>query len=74
MLTLSVSTAIIKRAFSVIKFVKTNVCNKKECDFLIDSLMLYIENDIALTFSLDLVKDNFEDLKKHQDLFSKTMY
>ena len=28
-------------------------------NFLMDSLMLYIERDIALTFSLDLIIDDF---------------
>ena len=37
-----------------------------ENDFLMDSLMLYIERDIALTFSLDSIIDDFEDLKKCQ--------
>ena len=41
-----------------------------ENDFLIDSLMLYIENDIALTFSLDSVVDDFEDLKERRVPFS----
>ena len=37
-----------------------------ENDFLMDSLMLYIERDIALTFSLDSIIDDFEDLKERQ--------
>ena len=63
-LTLSVSTTTTtKRAFSTMKVVKTNLRNKMENDFLTDSLMLYIENDIASTFSLDSIIDDFEDLK-----------
>ena len=50
--------------FSTIKVVKTNL--QKENNFLTDSLMLYIENDIILTFSLDLIIDDFEDLKERQ--------
>ena len=46
------------------KVVKTNFRNKMEIDFLTDSLMLYIENDIVLTFSLDSIIDDFEDLKE----------
>ena len=41
-----------------------------ENDFLTDSLMLYIEKDIALTFSLDSVIDDFENLKERQVPFS----
>ena len=69
-LTLPISTATTKRAFSAMKVVKTNLRNKLENDFLKDSLMLYIENDIASTFNLDLIKDDFEDLKEHRVLFS----
>ena len=41
-----------------------------ENDFLTDSLMLYIEKDIAPTFSLDLIVDDFEDLKERRIPFS----
>ena len=64
-LTLPVSTTTTKRAFSAMKVVKTNLRNKMENDFLTDSLMLYIEKDIASTFSLDSIVDDFEDLKEH---------
>ena len=52
------------------KVVKTNLRNKMENDFLMDSLMLYIEKDIASTFSLDSIVDDFEDLKERRVLFS----
>ena len=70
MLTLPVSTATTKRAFSAIKVVKTNLRNKLENNFLTDSLMLYIEKDIASTFSLDSIVDDFEDLKERRVPFS----
>ena len=41
-----------------------------ENDFLNDSLMLYIEKDIASTFSLDSIVDDFEDLKERRVPFS----
>nr|XP_023892112.1 uncharacterized protein LOC112004126 [Quercus suber] len=63
-LTLLVSTNTTKRAFSAMKVVKTKLRNKMENDFLTDSLMLYIEKDIASTFSLDSIVDDFEDLKE----------
>ena len=65
-LTLSISTVIIERAFSAMKVVKTNLHNKIENDFLTNSLMFHIEKDIVLTFSLDSVIDDFEDLKECQ--------
>ena len=52
-----------------------------ENDFLADSLMLYIENDIASTFSLDSIIDDsiiddsiiddFEDLKEREFPFHR---
>ena len=69
-LTLLVSTATTERAFSAIKVVKTNLRNKMENDFLSNSLMLYIKKDIVSTFSLDLIVDDFEDLKERQVPFS----
>ena len=41
-----------------------------ENDFLADSLMLYIENDIASTFSLSSIIDDFKDLKECRVPFS----
>ena len=70
MLTLPISTATTERAFSAMKVVKTNLRNKMENNFLTDSLMLYIEKDIASTFSLDLIVDDFEDLKERRVPFS----
>ena len=64
-LTLPVSTATTERAFSAMKVVKTNLRKKMENDFLMDSLMLYIEKDIVSTFSLDLIINDFEDFKEH---------
>ena len=68
--TLPVSTATTEQAFSSMKVVKTNLRNKMENYFLMDSLMLYIEKDIASTFSLDLNVDDFEDLKERRVPFS----
>ena len=69
-LTLLDSTATTKRAFSAMKVIKTNLQNKMENDFLTNSLMLYIENDIAWTFSLDSIIDDFENLKERRVPFS----
>lgn len=52
------------------KVVKTNFRNTMENDFLMDSLMLYIEKDIVSTFSLDSIVDDFENLKERQVPFS----
>ena len=52
------------------KAIKTNLQNKMENDFLTDSVMLYSEKDITLTFSLNSIIDDFEDLKERQVPFS----
>ena len=70
MLALLISTATTKRTFSAMKVVQTNIRNIMKNDFLTDSLMLYIENDIVLTFSLDSVIDDFENLKERRVPFS----
>ena len=49
-LTLLVSTAMTKRAFSTMKLVKTRLRSKMDDEFLADSLVLYIEREIAETF------------------------
>ena len=69
-LTHPISTATTERVFSAMKVVKTNFQNKMENDFLTDSLMLYIEKDIASTFNLDSIVDDFEDLKERRVPFS----
>ena len=70
MLTFPVSTTTMEQAFSAMKVVKIDLWNKMENDFLTDSLMLYIENDITSTFNLDSIVDDFEDLKERRVPFS----
>ncbi|GJZ12460.1 zinc finger MYM-type protein 1-like protein [Tanacetum coccineum] len=63
-LNLLVSTASVKRAFSAMKIMKNILRNKMGGDFLSDNLVLYIEKDIAKTFSLDSVLDDFSAKKR----------
>jgi membrane-anchored glycerophosphoryl diester phosphodiesterase (GDPDase) len=63
-LTLPVSTATIERAFLVMNIVITRFHNKIEDEFLTDALNLYIEREIAATFSTDSNIDDFCDMKK----------
>ncbi|XP_073152805.1 uncharacterized protein [Henckelia pumila] len=58
-LTLPVSTATTKRAFSAMKHVKTSLRNKMEDDFLADCLTLYIERDLAKDIDVDSIIDEF---------------
>ena len=65
-LTLSVSRATSERTFSAMKIIKTRLCNKMEDEFLADNLVIYIEKEIAETFSSDSILDDFVDLKECQ--------
>ncbi|XP_062170522.1 uncharacterized protein LOC133876256 [Alnus glutinosa] len=65
-LTLPFSTATTERAFSAMNIVKTRLRNKIEDEFLTDSLMVYIEREIAATISIDSIIDDFRDLKKRR--------
>ncbi|PWA41854.1 hypothetical protein CTI12_AA547910 [Artemisia annua] len=62
-LTLPVSTATTERAFSAMKICKNRLRNKMADEFLADSLVVYIEKEIAETFSSDYVVDVFKNLK-----------
>lgn len=61
--TLPVSTATTERAFSAMKIVKTRLRNKMEDEFLANSLVVYIEREIAESFNLDSILDDFVSLK-----------
>ena len=70
MLTLPVSTATTERAFSAMNVIKIDIRNKMEDEFLLDTMMLFIERDIAVTISTDSIIDDFEDLKRWRVPFS----
>ncbi|KAG2667007.1 hypothetical protein I3760_15G092100 [Carya illinoinensis] len=65
-LTLPVSTATSERAFSVMKIVKTRLCNKIEDEFLANNLVVYIEREIVKNFDLNLILDDFVCLKERK--------
>jgi hypothetical protein len=69
LLTRLVSTTTIECAFLALKIVKTKLRNKIEDEFLTDSLMLYIEREIVVTFSTDSIIYDFRDMKKRKVLF-----
>jgi hypothetical protein len=47
LLTLPVSTATAERVFSILKIIKTRLCNSMEDEFLANSLLVHIEGEIA---------------------------
>ncbi|KAL5784586.1 hypothetical protein ACOSQ2_006978 [Xanthoceras sorbifolium] len=68
-LTLPVSTATTKRAFSAMKLVKTPLRNKMEDDFLTDCMIIYIKREIADTIDLEYIIDEFHCIKSHKKKF-----
>ncbi|KAL4579117.1 hypothetical protein LXL04_015252 [Taraxacum kok-saghyz] len=59
-LILPVSTATTERSFSAMNLVKTRLRNKMEDEFLNDSLVLYIEREIAEKIDLEVVLQDFK--------------
>ena len=58
-LTLPISIAITKRAFSAMNIIKNRLRNKIEDDFLMDSMILYIEKEIVAKFGTESIIDDF---------------
>jgi hypothetical protein len=68
-LTLSVSTEITERVFSVMKIIKIRLRNKMEDEFLANNLLVYIERENSESFSSDLILDDFASLKSRRMQF-----
>ncbi|KAD4888978.1 hypothetical protein E3N88_21051 [Mikania micrantha] len=64
-LTLPVSTATTERGFSAMKIFKNRLRNKMSDDYLANSLVIYIEKEIAENFDLESIIDEFKNLKGH---------
>ncbi|XP_019438936.1 PREDICTED: zinc finger MYM-type protein 1-like [Lupinus angustifolius] len=65
-LTLPVSTATTERSFSAMKIIKTRLRSKMEDEFLADNMVIYIEKEIAETFTSDSIIDEFKSLKERR--------
>ncbi|XP_076946653.1 uncharacterized protein LOC143618251 [Bidens hawaiensis] len=62
-LTLPVSTATTERGFSAMKIFKNYFRNKMSDEYLANSLVIYIEKEIAETFDSESIINEFKDLK-----------
>ena len=71
MITLQISTATTEQAFSAMNIIKNRLRNKMEDDFLMDSMNLYIEKEIAAKFGTKSIIDDFQDLKDRRFHFDK---
>jgi hypothetical protein len=63
-LTLPVSTATTERAFSAMKIVKIRLRNRMEDDFLANYLIVHIVKEIAERFTIDMIINNLNSIKK----------
>ena len=55
-----------ERASSVMKIVKTKLCNRMEDDFFANYLIVYIEKEIAERFTIDMIIDDFYFMKEQR--------
>jgi hypothetical protein len=62
-LTLPISTATTKWAFSAMKLVKTRLRSRMEDVFLAYNLVIYIEKEIAKCFTTEMIIDEFYSVK-----------
>ena len=66
LLALPVSTASAERAFSTLKIIKTRLRNTMEDDYLANSLLVNIENEIVEKYSYEDVLVHFKGVKKRR--------
>ncbi|CAN6580290.1 unnamed protein product [Malus baccata var. baccata] len=62
-LTLPVSTATTERAFSAMNLIKTRRRNKMESEFLADSMVVYIEKELAEKIDSEEITKDFNSIK-----------
>ena len=65
-MTLPVSTATTERSFSAMKIIKNKLRNKMEVKFLANTMIIYIERDIATSFNFDSIIEDFKSLKERR--------
>nr|GEW48941.1 hypothetical protein [Tanacetum cinerariifolium] len=69
-LTLPVSTTTAESGFSAMKICKSRLRNRMSGDFLADSLVVYIEKEVAENFDSESVIDEFKSLKPVEPICS----
>ena len=67
-LVLPVATASVKRVFSAMKFVKSQLCNKMGDQWLNDRLVTFIERDVLGTINNDVILAHFQKMDSRQFL------
>jgi hypothetical protein len=61
-----VFTSTTKQAFPAKKIVKTRLYNKMDDEFLANSLVVYIKREIAESFNLNSILDDFVSLRGYK--------
>nr|XP_027062858.1 uncharacterized protein LOC113689259 [Coffea arabica] len=67
--TLPVSTVTTERVFSAMKIIKICLRSRMEEDFLTNSMIMYIEKEIARTFDINSIIEDFDKIKSHRAQF-----
>ncbi|XP_042441376.1 zinc finger MYM-type protein 1-like [Zingiber officinale] len=65
-LVLPVATASVERVFSVMKIIKTDLCNRMGDEWMNDSLVVYIEKDIFATIENEQILQHFQQMNTHR--------
>ena len=62
-LTLPVATATVERSFSAMKYIKNELRNRMEDQWMNDCLVVYIEEDIACSIDNETIMQRFQNMK-----------
>ena len=67
-LVLPVASASVKRVFSAMKFVKSQLCNKMDDQWLNNRLVTFIERDVLGTINNDVILAHFQKMDSRRFL------
>ena len=62
-LTLPVVTATVERSFSAMKYIKNELRNRMEDQWMNDCLVVYIEEDVACSIDNETIMQRFQNMK-----------
>ena len=71
-LLLPVATTSVERVFSAMKFVKTDLRNRMRGEWLNDSLVVYIENEIFDSIDNELILNRFQNMDSRRNQLSRS--
>ena len=71
-LLLPVATTSVERVFSAMKVVKTDLRNRMRGEWLNDSLVVYIENEIFASIDNELILNRFQNMDSRRNQLSRS--